>query len=514
MPTRETPVVIAGGGAVGLVASILLSQAGIEHLLLETRLHASTHPKARGISARSMEILRRIGVEDQVRAAGLPADHVAMYRGASLIDPAFVRTTVDADPRRVITPSPGVICSQDVLEALLADKARQEGGDQIRFGQTLFSFDQHRDGVRSLVKDAANQQIWEVESRYLVGCDGARSTIRQNCNVPMDGQNGLGHFTSVRFNAPLAQVVADRVSASYFLTPPARGGFMAIDNDSHWIYQYPFDPTVEDPASFDEHQWIALIRAAVGIDDLEVAVLDIMDWRMDACLATTYRADQVLLAGDAAHLTPPTGGHGMNLGIGDADNLAWKLAAVLSGQAKTALLDTYQTERRPIAAQIINIATDNARARGGYRFDDELLLSATYVSTAVITADTGAGSHLNPDGYTPGAHPGQRLPHIWLPGSAQAQSTLDLIGIGFVLLHGPTAAQHWQHETSQAARHGLPINDHPLPAQQQWHAFARLCALTETGALLVRPDGHIAWRTDVTPEQGTLTPLLNALLGN
>lgn len=493
---RNASVLIAGGGPVGLVLSILLSLNGIDHALVETRAHTSTHPKARGISARSMEILRRIGLEDRVRAAGLPAEHVAMYRGTSLVDPDFIRTTATAAAqRREVTPAPGVLCAQGVLEAILADKARALAGDQVHFGQHLLALHQHPHGVRCLVKDVATGQLREIEARYLVGCDGVRSTVRHQCDITMDGQIGLRHYISVRFWAPLGAVVADRASASYFVTPPGRGGFMAIDNDTDWIYQYPYDPDIEDPHRYDEQRWVALIRAAAGVQDLDVTVVDTMDWRMDACLATTYRRGRVLLAGDAAHLIPPTGGHGMNLGIGDADNLAFKLAAVLAGPAGQALLDTYEAERRPVAAQILTIATDNAHSRGNYRIDDELLLTADYASS---TLDT--------NGYTPIARPGRRLPHLWLTSADGRRSTLDLIGVGFSLLHGPTTAEQWRRHAVQAALTNVVL------AQPDWAAFTGMCGLANTAALLVRPDGHIAWRADTPPPSGTLTAILRTLL--
>lgn len=497
MRHTQTPVLIAGGGPVGLVLSILLSLQGVAHLLVEGLPQPSTHPKARGISARSMEILRRIGLEEQVRSAGLPTEQVAMYRGASLVDPAFTRSTVSAATlHQEVTPAPGVLCAQNALEAILAKKARTLASDQLHFGHQLMSLRQHPAGVQCTVKDVASEQIWEIDAQYLAGCDGGRSTVREHCGITMAGQTGLRHYISVRFHAPLGAVVADRASASYFMTPPGRGGFMAIDNDTAWIYQYPFDPDTGDPNRYDEQDWVALIRAAAGIEDLNVTVVDTRGWRMDACLATSYRQDRIFLAGDAAHLIPPTGGHGMNLGIGDADNLAFKLAAVLTGLAGDALLDSYETERRPVAAQVLDIATHNAHSRGNYRIDDELLLTANYASSA-----------LDPNGYTPTAQPGERLPHLWLTGPTGRRSTLDLIGpAGFTLLHGPSAARQWQAQAAEAA-----LTDAMLAAPD-WAEFTSMCGLVDTTALLVRPDQHIGWRADGPPPPGTLTSVFAALL--
>ncbi|WP_441346885.1 FAD-dependent monooxygenase [Rhodococcus sp. SGAir0479] len=451
-----------------------------------------------------MELLRRMGLEDRVRAAGLPGEHVSMYRGATLSAPEFVRTTLDQGVvGREVTPAPGVICSQDVLEAILFEPAREADGSRIRFGTEFVSFTENHDGISAELRDVDTGARSIVAADYLVGCDGSRSTVRAQSGIRMDGDTGLGYYVSVRFRAPLGAVVADRTSASYFLTPPARGGFMAIDNDTHWIYQYPYDPDTEDPTAFDEAHWTEIVRAAAGVADLDVSVVDTSVWRMDATLASAYRRRRVFLAGDAAHAVPPTGGHGMNLGLGDADNLAWKLAAVLSGRAGAELLDTYEAERRPIPRQVIEIALDNAGARGGYRIDDELLLTTRYGSDAVV--DGPSDSSIDPGGYTPAGLPGQLLPHVQFANSIGVGSTLDLIGATFTLIHGPTDSAQWHDQVDDAARRGHPVTGrHPLvqdASDDPWDRLRRLCGLANTGALLVRPDGHIAWRAD-TPASG------------
>jgi putative polyketide hydroxylase len=371
----STPVLIVGGGPVGLTLSILLSEQGVDHVLVEAHSGISRHPKARGVSARSMEVFRRCGLEDRVRRAGLPACQLFFYRGRTLVDPTFVRTGPTAYPSgEERTPSPGVICSQDALEAVLLRRARELAPQAIRFAWRLRSFTDDGEGVRAVVADQTCGRQHILGAQWLVGCDGAASTVRANAGMVMEGPTGLGHFLSVRFQAPLGEVVAQRACAVYFVSEPGPGGFMAIDNQHRWIYQYPFDPRQESSDALTDHDHlIQLIRTAAGIPELKVSVQDTLCWRMDAQLASAYRSSRVLLAGDAAHVMPPTGGHGMNTGIGDADNLAWKLAAVTAGRASDVLLDSYQAERRPIARAIIDISRDNARAPG-YRIDDELLL--------------------------------------------------------------------------------------------------------------------------------------------
>ncbi|MFJ1705075.1 FAD-dependent monooxygenase [Kitasatospora sp. NPDC088346] len=515
-----TTVLIAGGGPVGLTLSILLSRYGVDHLLVEARPDTARHPKARGVSARSMEILRRCGLEDEIRGAGLPASQVRFYRGRDLVDPDFVRSGVAHDPAGAEehTPSPGLICSQDVLEPILLRRARESAAARIRFGTRLLTGAADGGGVSAVLEDLAGGGRHEVRAQWLVGCDGAGSTVRTGAGIGMDGPTGLGHFLSVRFEAPLGAVVADRASASYFLTPPGRGGFMAVDNDRHWIYQYPFDPDRPPGGAdlTDRRQLADLVRAAAGLPDLEVTVRDTAFWRMDARLASAYRRGRVLLAGDAAHVVPPTGGHGMNTGIGDADNLAWKLAAVTDGRATTDLLDSYQAERRPVARQVIDLSADNARARAGYRIDDELLLTAAYRSAAIVAAP---GAPVRPpvdaSGYHPSGEPGCRAPHSRLTGPPGSSSTLDLVGTGFTLITAD-GTPAWQHRADAAAAAGLPVTVHTLGAgrlrEEHPGAFGRLCGVPASGAVLVRPDGHVAWRAAAPPAGPELARVLRSVL--
>ncbi|MEU9076955.1 FAD-dependent monooxygenase [Kitasatospora sp. NPDC048538] len=539
----ETSVLVVGGGPVGLTLSLLLSGHGVPHLLVEAHPGTSHHPKARGVSARSMEILRRLGLEQAVREAGLPASHVFFYRGRTLVDPDFVRTGLvgapDGGAER--TPAPGLICPQDALEALLLRRARELAPDGIRFGTRLVSFtestastdsaegDGGTQGVLALLEDRTTGERHTVRADWLVGCDGAASTVRAGAGIALEGPTGLGHFLSIRFEAPLGAVVADRASASYFLTEPGRGGFLAVDNDRHWIYQHPYDPAHVDVAELraDHPRLAALVREAAGLPDLDVAVRDTQTWRLDARLADAYRRSRVLIAGDAAHVTPPTGGHGMNTGIGDADNLAWKLAAVVHGPAGHALLDTYQAERRPVARQVIDLSLANSRARTSYRIDDELLLTAHYRSTAVLAdgpdADAAPDSAapdsaapdrpaLDPAGEHPEGGAGGRLPHRRLAGlPGAAASTLDLVGPGFTLLTSAPGPD-WRRQADTAAAAGLPVTLHRLPAGTLGLPAGTL-GLPADGAVLVRPDGHIAWRSPHPPTaDGALRDALRRIL--
>lgn len=522
MSETHTSVLVAGGGPVGLTLSCLLSDHGVDHVLIEAHPTTSRHPKARGVSARSMEIFRRIGLERAVRAAGLSADQVHFYRGRDLVDPDYVRTGLAREPGEgpESTPSPGLICPQDALEPLLLRRAEELTGPRVRFGTRLASFTDDALGVQAVIEERATGRRYRLRADWLVGCDGAASTVRAGAGIRMEGPTGLGRYLSIRFEAPLGRAVADRASASYFLTAPGRGGFMAVDNDRHWIYQYPLAADASAEVDPTDHQLLAgLVRTAAGIPDLDVTVRDTMTWRMDAQLADTYRHSRVLLAGDAAHVIPPTGGHGMNTGIGDADNLAWKLAAVTAGYAGEALLDTYETERRPLARQVIDISTANAAHRTGYRIDDELLLTAAYRSAAVISDPEDADhlSTLDTSGSRPGGRSGERVPHVRLTGGpAHVTSTLDLIGPGFTLI-AVQETPEWQRQAEVVQRAGIPLTLRSVRTATQREAepgqWARLIGSDhEDAALLVRPDGHIAWRGACPADLSTLPALARRVL--
>jgi len=258
---------------------------------------------------------------------------------------------------------------------------------------------------------------------------------------------------------------------------------MAIDNDVEWIYQYPYTEG-SDAERLSDEECAVLIRTAAGIDDLDVEVIDTMGWRMDALLAESYCRDGIFLVGDAAHAIPPTGGHGMNTGIGDADNLAWKLAAVIRGDAGPALLDSYEVERRPIAEQVIDISSRNSRAAGGYRIDDQLLLGTRYCSAAVQSDSTDGTSGLDRSEPPFRVDPGKRLPHTWL---RPEESTLDLVGCDAMVVVGGDSTE-WAVLANSAEREGIAIRVEKIGSE----SFAALYPKAEVGGILVRPDGHVA----------------------
>lgn len=438
-----------------------------------------------------METYRGLGIEGAVRAVSLPAEHVRFFRGDCLVDEAAELTSgaAAAESGSANTPSPGALCSQDRLEPVLADAARAAGADLV-FGARVTHLNGGERGVVVTVDDR------DLTADWVVGCDGSRSIVREQAGIELEGEQGLGKYLSVRFRAPLGDAVRGREATSYFIAG-GKGGFLAIDNDTEWIYQYPItDGADSDALRNDAARLSRLVRDAAGIPDLAVEITDTMLWRMDACVADAFREGRMLLAGDSAHQTPPTGGHGMNVGIADAQTLSWQLAAVIKGEAEAALLDAYTAERRPVAAAVVERSLGNAGR--AYGIEDELLLGSGYAPASAL-----------PEGaYAPSGAPGRRLPHAELDAGG---SVLDAAwGTARLLVAGEAAP--WRVAVRSAA---LPVDLEVVSVTSgEWasRAFLDRAGLGTGEALLVRPDGVIAARADADAPEGWLSRAVSAML--
>jgi putative polyketide hydroxylase len=310
----------------------------------------------------------------------------------------------------------------------------------------------------------------------------------------------------------------------YFVgTGQSSGVIVAVNLSDLWLYMCPYRPatgeTVED---FTDARCVELVRRATGVDDLQVEILSVLPWAMAASIADRFQLGRVFFAGDAAHLIPPAGGQAMNVGIQDVHNLAWKLAAVLQGRAGTGLLGTYETERRPVAAAIMADAIRNVTAGSAGQRSEQFsnrgrVLGVCYDSAAVIPDGTAPPELENPViDYVPTARPGSRAPHLWLFKGDLQISTLDLYDTRFVLLSGP-AGRRWQtaaNEVSQRLR--TPIDSYIVgsegPLLDRTGEWAKLYGVEPEGAVLVRPDGHVAWRTQASAAENSLESALRSIL--
>jgi putative polyketide hydroxylase len=524
MKTIEIPVLIVGGGPVGLCASILLSQHGVPSLLVERHTGTSLYPKARLVNTRTMEIFRECGLEQAVRGISLPPEqtrHAIWAR--TLVGEELQRRTFDTvtpDLSEKVSPTFGCTTSQEVLEQVLLNCARQCNLAQVRFGSELTTFVQDGAGISATLFDHGQGEQIQVHAQYLIGADGAHSRVREVLGIPMVGPSDLGYTVNILFQADLSRWVSGRsINLAFLQHPDAPGVLLTSDGAYRWVFQAFYSPAAGQHAEdFTPEHCTELIRTAVGVPDLSVEVLRAAPWNPAARVAARFREGRVLLAGDAAHEMTPAGGFGMNTGIQDAHNLAWKLAAVLREWARPALLESYEREREPVDRWITeqtlhNLASirrlssgatekDTSMYEGRQEFFHEqgMIFGATYASAAVLQDGSPLPTVTNPvTDYVPTAHPGCRAPHVWLGRAGQRLSTIDLFGTSFVLLAGRTGTAWCQAVTEGASARRFPLRAFTVGIQgdliDPGGSWATTYGVEQDGAVLVRPDGHVAWRT-------------------
>jgi putative polyketide hydroxylase len=503
-PACTVDVLIVGAGPVGLSMAIALRHFGVDCVVIDKHDSPMDFPRGRGITVRTMELMRRWGLEAPLRAAGLPASEVAVFSGDNLLAATFVRHVAPAPHLSLSSPSAPLVCFQNVTEVVLRDAAIAAGAD-VRYGWELLDAVDDGDRVTATLVERSSGRESTLAARWLVAADGAHSPTRNRLGISRHGPGVVGHAVSLVIETDLRARTEDRASVLYRITDLPGGTLMGMDNDRHrWGLIYEYDPTVDPAESFTEPRLLQLARTAIGDPEVEIEITGHRFWESTALVADRFRHGRIFLVGDAAHVTTPIGGLGMNCGIGDVDNLSWKLAAVVSGWAHESLLDTYEAERRPVAEQTVEASLGRARPPAPI---EGLVLGASYSSSAVVPDGTMSPEQENPIGdYVPTARPGHRAPHLWLD-DTHTQSTLDLFGNGFVLL--TTAAGTAWH----AARLGesrIPIRVHEIN-HPDWPA---LYGIGPFGAVLVRPDGYVAWRSPrESIEPNELGHALSIILG-
>src|SRR5712692_1507524 len=451
---NEVPVLIVGGGPVGLTASILLSRAGVRSLLVERHPGTAVHPKARGINARSMEIYRQCGVEAAVRAAGLAPEHTGLIVWTHTLAGEEIERRVPwrSGPQSLaVSPIRNCLCAQDVLEPVLRGFAEQQSLGELRFGCELTACEQDEGGVTASLTDRTSGAQTRVRARYVIAADGAQSRIRRRLGVRMLGREDVYESVNILLKADLRPWTAHRPAALYFIEhPKMKATFLTINAVDRWGFLVnslsAYGYTAGD---FTAARSIELIRMAAGVPGLDVKILGIAPWTASAHVAAHYGHGRIFLAGDAAHEMPPTGGFGLNTGVQDVHNLVWKLAAVLDGVAGPSLLDSYHHERQPVGRIITEQSLNNSISMGRlgrhspgtvitrpeYLNEQGMIFGAAYESAAVVPDQTAPAVLANPvSDYVPSARPGGRAPHAWLKLRGTLISTVDLVGNGFVLL--------------------------------------------------------------------------------
>ncbi|MFI1034145.1 FAD-dependent oxidoreductase [Streptomyces sp. NPDC020951] len=536
--TLRVPVLIVGGSLVGLATSLFLGRLGVPHVLLERHSGTSIHPRGRGNNVRTMELFRVAGVERAIQeAAATLADNHGILQAPTLVGDAGEWLFRDIDPGGGLarfSPSSWCLCSQNDLEPVLLDHAKRLGGD-IRFSTELMSFETDAHGVTAVAKSRDTGEHLTVRADYLVAADGPRSPVREQLGIGQSGPGDLFHNVSLTFRSHgLAEVVGDRrFIVCYLTSPDADGALLPVDNRENWVFHAPWHPEQgETLEEFTDERCVEHIRRAVGVADLDVEITGKAPWHAAQRVVRSYRSGRVFLAGDSAHEMSPTGAFGSNTGIQDAHNLAWKLAAVLDGWAGEPLLDSYDAERRPVAeATSARAAVRSAEhshpgfapppgvggGGGPQRGILNVALGYRYPQGAVVGADPA--SPVVPEGLDLTGEPGSRAPHLWVRRGDERISTLDLYERSLVLLSDAGEPSGW-HEAAErlAGELALPLKSYRVGAgsgadlvpegDADWaerHGTAR------GGAVLVRPDGFVAWRSpgpDPAPES-TLRQVLS-----
>ncbi|MCX5335795.1 FAD-dependent monooxygenase [Streptomyces sp. NBC_00140] len=523
--THQVPVLIVGGSLVGLSTSLFLGRLGVRHTLVERHAGTSIHPRGRGNNVRTMELFRAAGIEPGIReAAATLDDNHGILQTPTLVGDAgeWLFKEIDAGGALArFSPSSWCLCSQNDLEPVLFEHAEQLGGD-LRYGTEMLSFDSDPSGVTAVVKSRETGEHTTIRADYLVAADGPRSPVREQLGIAQSGPGDLFSNVSITFRSRrLADVVGDRRFIVCYLTDPeADGALLPVDNHENWVFHAPWHPergeTLEE---FTDERCAEHIRRAVGVADLDVQVTGKAPWNAAQRVARSYRAGRVFLAGDSAHEMSPTGAFGSNTGIQDAHNLAWKLAAVLGGWAGEGLLDTYDAERRPVA----EATSARAAARsvehshpgfapppgmgggggggGPQRGILNVVLGYRYPQGAVVGTDPAAP--VVPERFDLSGEPGSRAPHLAVRHRGERISTLDLYERSFVLLSDADDPIGWHEAAIRLAEEmSVPLTSYRVGSASDAELtpegdtdWSAVHGTARGGAVLVRPDGFVAWRS-------------------
>jgi len=525
---ESTPVLIVGGGLVGLSAALFLSWRGVSSILVEKHPGTSIHPRAWGLYPRTLETYRPLGVADALLAEGAGfAGHNLNGKVESLAGNEIAVGKVPP-PEDVSDVSPVeriLSLSQDRIEPHILRRARELGAD-IRFGTELVGHAQDATGVTATVREGGAERT--IRAQYLIACDGAHSPVRQFLGVQQYGPGTFRHQVSIVFGASLAEPLRGRRFAVCQVKNAHVDGILGHDDSltqGTLIVTYkPEDG--ERPEDFTTDRCIELVRAAVGVPDLDVEIRSVLPWEMAALVAQRFSAGRVFLAGDAAHVIPPVGGYGANTGIQDVHNLAWKIDAVLAGVAEPALLETYGMERQPVAASTTRQAGARLAVRGGFATAEQLAevldtLTVTfgyqYRTTAIVAEDTPPADPFAVNFVEPRAltgQPGTRAPHLVVDRDGGPVSTVDLVERDAVLFAGPAGGAWAEAAREVAQKLDIPLDVYQFGADVRTtgRSWSEGYGVTDTGAVLVRPDGFVAWRAaDAAEDRSAASVIEDAL---
>ncbi len=575
----ETDVLIIGSGPAGSTAALALSTLGISNVVVTKYRWLANTPRAHITNQRTMEIFRDLGIEAEVMQKSSPQE----LMGNSVFCTSLAGEELGrlkswgTHPNRLADytlSSPSAICDcpQTLLEPILLGTAASRGS-RVRFDTEYISLRQDEEGVTATVRDRLEGREYQIRARYLLGCDGGRSLIADQIELPMEGKMAIAGSMNILFEADLSRYVAHRPSVLYWVLQPGAniggigmGLIRMVRPWNEWLIVWGYDVN-QPPPDVDHEAAIEIVRSLVGDSALDVKVKSASMWTVNHLYATCYSEGRVFCLGDAVHRHPPSNGLGSNTSIQDAYNLAWKLALVIRDQAKPSLLDTYTVERAPIGKQIVKRAnksieeykpifeslglldscdpetmlasmearkanTEESRVRREslrraiaaktYEFNCHgVEMNQRYDSSAVVGDGTPPPA-VDRDlelYYQPTTRPGARLPHVWLFRNGEQVSSLDLVKTGHFGLITGIGGEAWEVAAQRAAEiFGIDLDVSVIgpgcALEDLFGDWSAIREIDEDGCLLIRPDRHIAWRCHHVVDAGSSVQLLSEALGS
>jgi 2-polyprenyl-6-methoxyphenol hydroxylase-like FAD-dependent oxidoreductase len=523
--TKRVPVLIAGAGPVGLSLAIELAYRGIRCLVVEQTDGSVEFPTTNLANTRTCEHLRRWGIADRMRfESGYPTDYPRNYLFVTRMNGHLIArfdhpANGAPNSRSPYSPEGRLWISKPYFDPVLRTHAATRQTVEFRYNTAFESFEQDGQRVTATIAATKGARVESIEADYLVGCDGGRSNIRRALEIKYEGVFSQGMNVAVLFRSPLLEHIDHGPAVQYqIINSQINGAIAAVDGKELWRLNVR-NVKQEQLDSFDAPQ---KLRYALG-GDIPFELLAVRPWTGHCVVAERYQQGRVFLAGDAAHLNWPAGGFGMNTGVGDAVDIGWKLAAVLQGWGGDHLLESYTAERKPIAMINVNEAAEmranfdnqtpfspqieedseegkqlRAKAREAivrtrakeFQHDSAgIELGYRYENSPICAADGTPAPPLDHGLYVPSTWPGARAPHVWLK---DGRSTLDLFGNGFTLLNLAGTSTDTSTITEAASKIGLPLEIIALDEPQVRQIY-------KSPFVLVRPDGHVAWRGDDLP---------------
>ncbi|MEJ3737653.1 FAD-dependent monooxygenase [Bacillus tropicus] len=517
MKSNDVPVLIVGGGLSGLASALFLAKHNIAYLLIERHPSTAIHPKAGGLTLRTMELFGELGLEQRIKLAGKALENcrgriaVHTIAEANKEELAQMRATQYGNDEKLFqkiektSPSKQTACYQIILEEMMLQEAKTLGG-QLSFYHELVSFEQNENGVKVTIRNRETEKESVIHCDYVIAADGAKSKIREQLGISTEGRGTIGgYYMNIYFEADLSEFIqGDAFGFSMVLHPEVLGALIPVDNARRWIYHVSYDPLKgERLEDFTIERCKQIIQIAIGSTNVESEIVSVLPWEATESTATKFQDNRVFLVGDSAHIMPPTGGFGSNTGIQDAHNLAWKLAAVIKGKAKPKLLETYHEERYPVSKLTTDYASSLLfraanREEGSLNNMDGLAVTVGYQYCSEAIIDDSVTPH-RMDSVELNGRPGTRAPHFIGMYEEKEVSVLDLLGNDFVLLTGAENDSWAESAHTVSAKLGVNIKVYRVGLSgdfiAQENVFSELYGLGDGGAVLIRPDGFIGWRS-------------------